>query len=132
MADFRSQRSPTPDGQGLAKGRFERAWEAYSKAVLPVGGPLSNALRPVLWPFARGMTFDLIGFWTCWHILGGFDGLRTHLGMSRSAIYRRVAVFRQIMGEHPDTYRFPGITLDVEGFLRDSAASAPDQAEASE
>jgi hypothetical protein len=123
MADFRSQRSPSPDGQGYAKGRLEQAYSTYLKAVAPVTVPMSNVLKPVLWPFARGLTFDLVGFWVSWHMLGGFDGLRTHLGMSRSAVYRRIAIFRQVVGEHPDVYRFPGIELDVEGFMRQRAES---------
>ena len=119
MTDFRSQRMPSPDGQGIAKGRLEKAWDSYYRAVRPVTDPLAKRLAPLLMPFARGATFDLIGFWVSWHLSGGFEGLQTHLGMSRSAIYRRVAMFRRIFGEHPDVYRFPGVELDIEKFIRD-------------
>ncbi|MEB0267693.1 hypothetical protein [Cryobacterium sp. 10I5] len=126
MADFRSQRMPSPDGQGIAKGRLEKAWDSYYRAVRPVTDPLSKRLAPLLMPMARGATFDLLGFWISWHMLGGFEGLQTHLGMSRSAVYRRIALFRKVFGEHPDVYRFPGIVLDVESFLQ---AEPPSEAE---
>ena len=117
MADFRSERMPSPDGQGLASGALEKAWGAYSRAVRPMTDPLAKRLAPLLMPMARGASFDLIGFWVSWHLLGGFDGLQTHLGMSRSAVYRRIAAFRTLFGQHPDVYRFPGIELDLYTFL---------------
>ena len=123
MTDFRSQRMPSPDGLGIAKGRLEKAWDSYVKAVRPVTDPLAKHLAPVLMPIARGATFDLLGFWISWHLLGGFEGLQSQLGMSRSAIYRRVALFRRVFGEHPDVYRFPGIDLNVEGFIRGGFAT---------
>ncbi len=46
-----------------------------------------------------------------WHLEGGYEGLR-RLGLSRSAIYRRINSFRTRFGEHPDVYKFPGVTLD--------------------
>src|SRR3712207_4110395 len=98
---------PTPDGAGNARTALARAWDAYERAVRPVTVPLSQTLRPLLAPIARGMTFDLLGFWVSWHMLGGFEGLQKHLGMSRSAVYRRITLFRKIIGEHPDVYRFP-------------------------
>lgn len=125
MSDFRAQRMPSPDGQGIAKSRWESAWDAYVKAVRPITDPMVKPLTPVLMPFARGATFDLIGFWVSWHACGGFEGLQSQLGMSRSAIYRRVSMFRRIFGEHPDVYRFPGVTIDVEAALRESDTPKP-------
>jgi hypothetical protein len=55
---------------------------------------------------------DLTGFWVMWHLRGGFEGLRK-MGLSRSAIYRRVSAFRRATGMHPDEFVFPGITLDM-------------------
>ena len=121
MSEVRAKRSPSPDGQGIAKGRLERAWDAYYAAVRPVTDPLSKRLAPLLLPFARGATFDLVGFWVSWHLLGGYEGMQQHLGMSRSAVYRRITMFRKVFGEHPDVYRFPGITLDVDAFLHAEA-----------
>lgn len=109
MSDFRSQRMPSPDGLGLARGRAQRVWDAYTRAVTPVVKPLAD-------PLARGMTFDLIGFYVAWHMHGGFEGLQRDMGMSRSAVYRRVSLFRRIFKAHPDEYVFPGLGLDVAAY----------------
>ena len=122
MSDFRSQRMPSPDGQGIAKGRWERAWDAYSKAVRPMTDPLSKYMTPIAEPLARGATFDLVGFWFVWHTAGGFEGMQEQLHMSRSAIYRRISMFRRVFGEHPDVYRFPGVTIDLDAALRQQSA----------
>ena len=118
MSEVRAKRSPSPDGQGIAKGRFERAWDAYEGAVRPFTDPIAKRLTPLLMPLARGATFDLLGFWVSWHMLGGYEGMQQHLGMSRSAVYRRITLFRKVFGEHPDVYRFHGISLDVEAFVQ--------------
>lgn len=123
MTDTRAKRSPSPDGQGIAK----RAWDAYVAAVRPISDPLAKVLVPLLLPVARGATFDLLGFWVSWHLLGGYEGLQKHLGMSRSAVYRRITAFRKAFGEHPDVYRFPGITLDVDAFVEAGAEAAQKQ-----
>lgn len=125
MSDFRSQRMPSPDGRGIAKGRWERAWDAYVKAVRPLTDPLVKPLAPIIEPIARGATFDLVGFWFVWHTAGGFEGLQSQLGMSRSAIYRRISLFRKVFGEHPDVYRFPGVSIDLETALREMADATP-------
>ena len=122
MSDFRSQRMPSPDGQGIAKGRWERAWDAYSKAVRPMTKPLDKYVAPLAEPLARGATFDLVGFWFVWHTAGGFEGMQEQLHMSRSAIYRRISMFRRVFGEHPDVYRFPGVTIDLDAALRQESA----------
>jgi hypothetical protein len=109
MSDFRSQRMPSPDGLGVARNRLQRAWDAYNKALAPVLTPLTD-------PLARGVTFDLIGFYVAWHMHGGFDGLQRDLGMSRSAIYRRVSMFRRTFKAHPDEYVMPGLGLDVAAY----------------
>jgi hypothetical protein len=58
-----------------------------------------------------------------WHLHGGFEGLRK-LGMSRSAIYRRVKLFRRYMRAHPDEFDLPGVSFDVEAYLKAGAADA--------
>ena len=125
MSDFRSQRMPSPDGEGVAKGRWVKAWDAYVKAVRPFTDPLAKPLGPLVAPIARGATFDLIGFWFVWHTCGGFEGLQSQLGMSRSAIYRRVSMFRRTFGEHPDVYRFPGVAIDLEAAFEAQQADTP-------
>lgn len=126
MSDFRAQRMPSPDGEGIAKTRWERAWSAYTKAVRPLTDPLVEPLRPLILPIARGATFDLVGFWFVWHTAGGFEGLQSQLGMSRSAVYRRISAFRRVFGEHPDVYRFPGVTIDLDVVIHETAGDTPE------
>src|ERR1035437_7566217 len=108
MADFRARRMPSPEGRGIARA----AWEAYARAVNRTLGP---PLRPMIRDVSTTVVADLIGFYVMWHLLGGFEGLR-ELGMSRSAIYRRVSAFRSAFGVHPDEADFPGINLDVAAY----------------
>ena len=110
MADFRSERMPSPDGHGVAKGRWQRAWDVYVNSVRTVSEPVAR-------PLATGVTFDLVGFYVAWHMHGGFEGLQRDLGMSRSAVYRRVSLFRRVFKEHPDDYVMPGMGLDVTAYL---------------
>lgn len=119
VPDFRAERSPSPDGQGVAKGAWARAWGAY----VDVFRPVAKAMLPLVRPLAEARTFDLLGFWVVWHTCGGFEGLQTNVGMSRSGIYRRVSAFRTVFGEHPDTFRFPGVNIDVQEVV-DAAAKA--------
>lgn len=113
MPDYRQQRSASPDGEGHAKSGLHRAWDAYLLAVKPISRAMAKPLSPIVKPLARGATFDSIGFWFAWHTCGGFEGLQSQLGMSRSAIYRRISIFRTAFGEHPDNFRFPGVTIDL-------------------
>jgi hypothetical protein len=110
MPDFRSDRMESPEGKGIAR----RAWDAYASAVRrsPTVQTLSRKL-------AIPVAMDLSGFWLLWHLEGGFEGLRK-LGMSRASIYRRVKLFRVTMGVHPDEYRMPGVSVDVEAYHQGS------------
>jgi hypothetical protein len=107
VTDFRSDRMESPEGKGIAR----RAWDAYAEAI-------ENS--PVAQTFARKLAIpvstDLLGFWLLWHLEGGFEGMR-RLGMSRATIYRRIKMFRTLMGSHPDEYTVPGVTLDVAAYL---------------
>lgn len=114
MTDFRAQRMPSPEGNGNAAGRWRQAWEAYSRTVNRVAGPV---IEPVAMKIAGRLVEDLVGFWLMWHLEGGFEGLQK-LGMSRSALYRRIASFRRHFGAHPDDYVFPGVTIDLDAYLR--------------
>ncbi len=117
MADFRSERMPSPEGKGIAR----RAWDAYANAV-------NKATRPYVEPFARKaavpVMMDLAGFWLVWHVEGGFEGL-LRLGMSRASIYRRIRLFRKLMGVHPDEYQMPGVKLDLTKYQ--TTPAAPDR-----
>jgi hypothetical protein len=108
--DFRSDPMPTAEGHGQARSRFQQAWTAYENAVRPAIEPAGR------WVAGR-VTEDLVGFWLIWHLHGGFEGVQK-LGMSRSAIYRRIKLFRRYFGAHPDDYEMPGVTIDVEAYLR--------------
>lgn len=119
MADFRSERMPSPEGEGNAKHALESAWAAYYAANRTVNKPL-HAAFPGLKSLVRGWvgstTVDLFGFWLAWRLFGGFDGLR-QIGMSQSTIYRRIALFRSTFGVHPDVFDMPGVTVDVAEWL---------------
>lgn len=107
---------PSPEGSGTARRAWQTAWEQYSNAVKRMARPV---LEPAAKPIGRGMTFDLLGFWLVWHLEGGFEGLQDpkKLGMSRSAVYRRVTLFRRLTGQHPDDFRLAGVSLSVEEYV---------------
>ena len=108
MTDFRSARMESPEGRGVAR----KAWESY---VAVVGKVTAPAVTPLARKFAAPAVVDLVGFWTVWHLEGGFEGLRK-MGMSRASIYRRIKLFRIAFGAHPDEFVMPGITLDLAAF----------------
>ena len=106
---------PSPEGKGIAR----RAWEAYAAQVERQAGP---AIEPLARKVAVPVLLDLMGFWLAWHLEGGFEGLQ-RMGMSRASIYRRVSLFRRTMGMHPDEFRPPGISLDIEAYQAGKAAA---------
>ena len=112
---------PSPEGEGRARSALESAWDSYYEANRTVNKPLLSAF-PGITKLFRGRInstmFDLFGFWILWRLVGGFEGLQQNLGMSRSSVYRRISQFRASFGEHPDVFEFPGVTVDVEVFLR--------------
>jgi hypothetical protein len=73
------------------QGVAKKAWEAYVK----------------------------IGFWVMWHLYGGFEGL-VEFGMNKSTIWRKVARFRKMTGEHPDVFVMPGIEIDQKTYWSSS------------
>jgi len=108
VADFRSDRSDSPEG----KGRARRAWDAYAKRVNAVGLPV---LEPAIERMAKSMTVDLLGFWMAWHLYGGFEGL-VEFGMHPSTVWRKVKRFRLTFGAHPDEFTFPGVAIDARAY----------------
>ena len=112
--DFRTEPMESREGEGRAKKAYER---------VPGDTKYSNIQRlPILGNIALRTTEEMLGFWMLWHLHGGFDGLE-RWGMNRATIFRKVGRFRQIFGEHPDTFEMPGITLDVQTYW-DGAAEA--------
>jgi hypothetical protein len=103
--DFRSDKSESAEGQGIAR----RAREDYIKRVKPTP---SSRRRTNL---AATETADMLGFWLAWHLYGGFEGLED-IGMHRSTIFRKIKRFRTYFKTHPDEYTLRGVTLDPEEF----------------
>ena len=122
--DFRGQRMPSAEGNGRARDRLKSAWSAYERGVQKVAEPL---IRPLADKLAAPATLDLVGFWLAWHLEGGFEGLQ-RIGMSRASIYRRVSIFRKMMGVHPDDFEFPGVSIDLEAYLAGEGKSIADRA----
>jgi hypothetical protein len=85
-----------------------RAWDTYASTVDKVARPV---IEPAAYAVARKWTEDMLGFWLMWHLLGGFEGLEA-FGMHRATIWRKVKKFRTMYGEHPDSFRFEGVTID--------------------
>jgi len=110
--DFRSAPMDTAEG----KGRARRAWEAYvgafEKHITPAIAPF---VAPAVEPVARQVVEDLVGFWVLWHLYGGFEGLE-RFGMHPSTIWRKVARFRKVIGQHPDEFEMPGIKIDAKAY----------------
>ena len=106
--DLRKQRSESSEGTGRAR----RAWEAYARAV--------NRARPAavdraVQRLAKSWTEELLGFWLCWHLYGGFEGLE-RAGWERRTIYRRLKKFRLVFKKHPDEYGVVGVDVDPKAF----------------
>jgi hypothetical protein len=80
-----------------------------------LGPALGALLDPAAQKPGAAIGVDLFGFWLVWHLEGGFEGLRRS-GMSRSAIYRRIKLFRVVTGMHPDEYVLPGVSIDLETY----------------
>ncbi len=102
----------SPEGGGKAR----KAWDAYARAVNKTITPaLAPFLKPATDPVGRQIVEDLIGFWVMWHLYGGFEGLE-QFGMHKSTIWRKVARFRQVTGEHPDLFEMPGVSIDAKAY----------------
>jgi hypothetical protein len=101
----------SPEGQGIA----HTAWDEAAQRGATLGGRKLTLIQRLLRKTSLPTSLDLWGFWLVWHLHGGFDGLR-RLGMSRSAIYRRVKDFRTMMGVHPDEFVMPGVSIDVTAY----------------
>lgn len=121
--DYRSQRSPTPEGKGIAK----RAWDTYAATVNKKLGPtIHPIIRPAVEPLARAYLAEMMGFWMLWHLYGGFEGLE-RFGYHRATIYRKVKRFRHVLGVHPDEFTIEGITLDPEAYWAAAAKRAEER-----
>ena len=118
--DFRSDRSESPEGRGIAYGRRAAFWksvpdnvraEAFREASITSLEDYPGLIRDDV---GRTVIEDaeLIGFWVAWHKAGGFVGLEAG-GWHRATIYRKIRRFRARFAVHPDEYRFEWIKLDL-------------------
>lgn len=110
---------PSPEGEGRARAASEDAWRAYYLANRALNQKLFSAfpgLRELTTALTKQNTsakvLDAFGFWVWWRLAGGFENTQKALGLSRAGMYRRIALFREVFGEHPDTFEMPGITVD--------------------
>jgi len=64
---------------------------------------LQEVLRPVIEPLAAKYAGHhvqrLLGFWFCWHVMGGVDGMTSSGMWSRAAVYRQRSEFHEVFGE---------------------------------
>ena len=94
----------------------QHAWNTYVRVV-------GVAFAPVIKRVAETWTSDLVGFYVAWHLHGGFDGLEAS-GMHSSTIWRKLKRFRVAFGEHPDTFKMPGVTIEPELYWKAAAEKA--------
>ena len=105
--DLRKQRSESVEGKGRARWK----WESY--AATRDGMP--RWLHKVFMDVAFRWTEEMLGFWVCWHLYGGFEGLK-RAGWNERTIYRRLKRFRLVFDQHPDEFELGGVDLDLEAF----------------
>ena len=119
--DFRSDPSDSPEGRGIASGRWSAAyWNSIPEEVRAelsqetIVSSIDEFPALIRDDAARAVVEDaeLIGFWVAWHKAGGFAGLESG-GWHRATIYRKVRRFRARFGAHPDEHRFEWIKLDL-------------------
>lgn len=107
----RDSRGRSREGLGLAWARYRDAVNRLSQAGLLPG--FTEAAEKI----TREHVLSQLGFWLVWQLEGGFEGMR-RVGMSEATIYRKIKAFRQTFGKHPDEMVYPGVTVDVEAYLR--------------
>jgi hypothetical protein len=120
--DYRSDRSESPEGRGIAYGRSAAFWNSLPERVRDEVAHESDLTVSSIedYPaFVRDQVTstvvedaELIGFWVAWHKAGGFGGLEA-AGWHRATIYRKIRRFRVRFGSHPDEHRFEWIKLDL-------------------
>jgi hypothetical protein len=120
--DYRSDPSLSVEGNGAARDRWEtwagrelvQIMETKEYERVRRDTPLEELdddVREELGAWAKERS-ELIGFWISWHFAGGFERLE-QAGWHRATIFRKVHRFRAVFGEHPDTYKFGWIRLDL-------------------
>lgn len=118
--DYRSDKMDSPEGRGIARGRFLVFWDGVDPVDLEES-PSGPALMDSAWVPEEARTHvsrqaleqsELIGFWVAWHRSGGFQELENS-GWHRATIFRKVRRFRAGFGVHPDEWKPDWIKLDT-------------------
>lgn len=117
--DYRTQRSPTPEGSGNAKAKwdefhFVKAIDLVEEACASSGMTVDDAPEEVRDQIVEAVIdeSELMGFWLAWWRAGGFAGLEA-AGWNRATIFRRLRRFRTTFGVHPDDYKPNWIRLNL-------------------
>lgn len=122
--DYRSAKSDSLEGSGLARERWERFHDAIDDDVwvdicevrgLNWATNVQEMPDEVKWEINDHVIeeSELIGFWLAWHLAGGFSALERN-GWHRATIHRKIRRFRSFFHKHPDDYRHPYLRLDLE------------------
>jgi hypothetical protein len=135
--DYRSDKMETLEGRGVARRRWrdfrqdvpDDVWEDIYEAQVEAGIiQRSSGFDPDDEPFEENDVPDevleemakrvredseLLGFYIAWHRAGGFANLQS-AGWHRATIHRKIRRFRSRFGSHPDEFRLPWLTLDLE------------------
>lgn len=84
---------------------------------------VGRLLPPAVMGQVAGHQFQrLLGFWLCWHALGGLDGLLSSGLWSRGGVYEQLRQFREIYELTPDEL-LPELAQEV----KSDAAEWPDR-----
>jgi hypothetical protein len=109
----------TAEGSGRAKRSFEAV--AGDQEKYPEFTP-GSVIGSIAGRMAANRIEELLGFWLLWHTSGGFEGLEKRFGMKRTSIYRRIGLFREVFGKHPDDFVLDGITIDLDRYWNGAAS----------
>jgi len=131
QSDFRAEAMDTPEGRGIARGRYDDFMDRNLEDLVaqsiewdnpPASADLDDTSYDVLIADAVAEAAkeesEAIGFWVAWHLAGGFAQLEA-AGWHRATLYRRLHRFRIRYGQHPDEYVFPYIKLNFKRYWTD-------------
>jgi hypothetical protein len=128
IPDFRSDKSESLEGSGIARVRWREfhdavpddVWEDIYFARKAAGWPdpipdEDNDVPDEILDEIGGRAVEdseLLGFFIAWHLAGGFEKLRD-AGWHRTTIHRKIRRFRARYGTHPDEFSLPWLRLDL-------------------
>ena len=118
LADYRTQRSASPEGSGRARAAWEQFHFDEARELTEQAGTAARRTQNVpddVLDDVRAAVIEeseLLGFWLAWWRAGGFAGLEV-AGWNRATIFRKLRRFRSTFGVHPDDYQPDWISLDL-------------------